>query len=159
MALNLFQLFTIFAKRSISDVWQGPEYASVQKLKNVVFIYTASQKHFRITHFRISTYVKKTFEISLKKWFINLHSCLKYKRLLFLLTWYLVSDHGTNHSSVFEGKFYCVKSALIRRFSSPYFPTFGLNTEIYSIISVFCSNARKCRPSLVIQYLLKLYAS
>ena len=36
-----------------------------------------------------------------------------------------------------------VKSVRIRRFSGPYFPVFGLNTERYSYLSEFSTNAGK----------------
>ena len=43
-------------------------------------------------------------------------------------------------NDIFRGKisyfinYHCVKSARIRSFSVPYFPTFGLNTERYLVI-------------------------
>ena len=41
----------------------------------------------------------------------------------------------------------CVKSVQIRSFSGPYFPVFGLNTEIYGYeISVFSPNTGKYGP-------------
>ena len=38
---------------------------------------------------------------------------------------------------------HCVKSVEIRSFSGPYFPVFGLNTEICGVISAFSPNTGK----------------
>ena len=49
----------------------------------------------------------------------------------------------------------CVKSARIRSYSGPHFPAFGLNTERYRIqeyLSVFSSNAEKCRSEKCIPF-------
>ena len=40
---------------------------------------------------------------------------------------------------------HCVKSVRIRRFSGPYFPVFGLNTEIYGVNLRIQSEYRKIR--------------
>ena len=42
-------------------------------------------------------------------------------------------------------KEHCVKSVQIRSFSGPYFPVFGLNTEIYSVNLCIQSKYRKIR--------------
>ena len=41
---------------------------------------------------------------------------------------------------------HCVKSDRIRKFSGPYFPAFGLNTEGYFISPLFSPNAGKYGP-------------
>ena len=45
-----------------------------------------------------------------------------------------------------NGLRYNVKIVLIRCFSSPYFPVFGLNTEWYGVSPVFSPNAGKYGP-------------
>ena len=42
--------------------------------------------------------------------------------------------------------FHCVKSIRYRSFSGPFFLTFGVNTEIYRVMSIFSSNVEKYGP-------------
>ena len=47
---------------------------------------------------------------------------------------------------------HCVKSVQVRVISGPYFPVFGLNTEIYYVNSVFSPNTGNYGPKIT-QYL------
>ena len=44
--------------------------------------------------------------------------------------------------------FHCVKSVLIRSYSGPYFPAFGLNTERYSVSLLSQSECEKMRTRI-----------
>ena len=54
----------------------------------------------------------------------------------------------------YTGKYHYIKRARIRSFSGPYFPTFGLNTEIYRVVDLLYSyifyavNVKVC-PNLI----------
>ena len=45
-------------------------------------------------------------------------------------------------------KYHCVKSVRIRSYSGPHFPTFGLNTERYSVSLFIQSNCGKMRSRI-----------
>ena len=47
--------------------------------------------------------------------------------------WQLLMDYLISKFSNYHNIWHCVKSVWIRSFSGPYFPVFGLNTEIYSV--------------------------
>ena len=42
--------------------------------------------------------------------------------------------------------FHCVKSIRYQSFSGPFFLTFGVNTEIYRVMSIFSPNVEKYGP-------------
>ena len=42
--------------------------------------------------------------------------------------------------------FHCVKGIRYRSFSGPFFLTFGVNTEIYRVMSIFSPNVEKYGP-------------
>ena len=48
-----------------------------------------------------------------------------------------------------------IKGVRIRRFSDPYFPTFGLNTEIYNFYTVYVS--KRCLEKLTKSDLWKVF--
>ena len=54
-----------------------------------------------------------------------------------------VNSYLSPHHVIFETQ--CVKSLRIRRFSSPHIPTFGLNTERYSVSLRILSEYGKTR--------------
>ena len=49
------------------------------------------------------------------------------------------------HKKWFERVFHFVKIVRIRSFSGPYFPAFGLNTKVYSVILIIHSECGKIR--------------
>ena len=51
----------------------------------------------------------------------------------------------------------CLKSSHIRSFSGPYFPTFGLNTEIYSVNREYCGYGHLPHSFYTILSILFLY--
>ena len=52
---------------------------------------------------------------------------------------------GYSEFSCLSRNFHCVKSVRIRSFSGPYFPAFGLNTEIYGVNLPIQSECGKIR--------------
>ena len=83
---------------------------------------------------------------SIDRWILRKWRNKKYSEWLEIVA--CSSLHSFVHSRIilsFIGDFYCVKSVRIRSYSGPHFPTFGLNTERYSVSLCIQSECEKMR--------------